>query len=179
MIDTHRKNHLIEREGVEIGSYFTKKTGRRKRYKRRKQMQTKKKDRMSLRFNPKKRQQQKQPYCQSRFTKGRPKEDFKETKGSNTAEPVQSMVEKLKKTHVSLVIVEDQHQQITLSSKKGGPILNRPSEEPTNELKRKGTRNRKGRKKKKRRGKKKKATIQSGGSITSIGQKIVLFQRGR
>jgi len=150
MIDTHRKSHRIRSEGVEIGNYFSKKAGRKKRNKRRKQRQTKKKDMMSLRFNPKKRQQQKKPNFLSCITKSPPKDNFKETNGSNTAEPVQSMVEKLTETLVSVSITERQHQNIPLNRKKGGLILKGPSEEPIIELKKNGKRNWKGRKKKKK-----------------------------
>jgi len=65
------------------------------------------------------------------------------------------MVEKLKKTLESVVIVEDQLQKILLSNKKGGPILNGPTDEQLKELKRKGKRSRKGRKKKKKKRQKK------------------------
>jgi len=150
MIDTQRKNLWIESEGVEIGNYFSSKTGRHKRYKRRKQRQTKRKDMMSLRFNPKKRQQQKKPYFLNCITKGRANENLKETEDSNKVEPVERMVDKLKKILGNASIVEDRHQKITLRSKKGGPILNGLAEEPINEFKRKGKRNWKGRKKKKK-----------------------------
>jgi len=148
MIDTQRKVLWIESEGVANGNYFSRKTGRHKRYKRRKQRQTKRKDMMSLRFNPKKRQQQKKPYLRRCITKGRAKETLKETKGSTTAEPVRSIVDKKKTLGVS--IIEDRRQKIALRSKKGGPISNGPPEEPINALKRKDKQNCKGRKKKKK-----------------------------
>jgi len=59
------------------------------------------------------------------------------------------MVDK-KKTLVSVSIVDDRHQKITLRSKKVGPISKSPPEEQINELKRRDKQNYKGRKKKKK-----------------------------
>jgi len=154
-IDIHRKSHYIESEGSAIGNYCSKKTGHYKLYKAGKRRFSRRKDKTSLTFNSKKIQQPKKPYFQNCITKDRPIETSKETEGSNTAEPIQSMVEKLKKTLVSVAIVQDHLQKILKSNKKDGSILNGPSEEPINELKRKGKRNWKGRKKKKKKWQKK------------------------
>jgi len=140
-----RKNPHIESEGFEKGNYFSKKTVRYKLYKPGKRRFSRRRDIIFLTCNSKKRQQPKEPYFQRGITKHRPIET-----GSNTAEPVQSMVEKLKKTPISVVIVQEQLQKIMMSNKIDGPILNDPTEEPINELKRKSKRNWKSRKKKKK-----------------------------